>query len=230
MFDWLPERIAAVAATPAAQERGWTFVLHPPVGEEALARCETTLGTQLPLSYRTFLSRWDGASLFRRQLRLPDGRVEAGTSLEIAGTGRLPELNAQLQAEVPGDWGQLVVCADTPLGSACHCALNPDVTAGGEYAMVDCDADYGPRCWRRAVIAPSFEAWLVQIFEAALRSGAPYYWLAMPELQALYRECTEEDQRSPSPVVREPAGPPLMGQVSGAPRHVVLRREDGPDK
>jgi hypothetical protein len=92
------------------------------------------------------------------------------------------------------DWGTLIVACDIPGPGACHSGLNPERTADGEYAVVDCDSDYGPRCWRRAVIAPSFEAWLARAFDEALATGNPYYWLGSPQLQALYRQCGEEEQ------------------------------------
>jgi hypothetical protein len=214
MFDWLPERIAAVQNTDTAREQGWQFVLNPPASEEDIERCEAALHLSLPPSYRAFLLRWNGASLFRREHVWPDGRISVSAEIGIGGTlaspqpafGRLPTLNARLRADIPvpaEDWGSLIVAFNIPGPGACYCGLNPErSTAEGEYAVVDCDSDYGPYCWRQAVIAPSFEAWLRRAFDEDLATGNPWYWVGSPELQALYDACNAEmaaRPRLPSP-------------------------------
>lgn len=200
MFEWMHDRIAEVQATPVARKEGWNFVLPPPAGEHEVAQCERELGTSLPPSYRSFLLSYDGASLFRREHRLADGRAMVVAEIGIQGTRDLPAFQSYLrtfwEADDPGGWGSLVVFCRIPGSGADYCALNPErSTPDGEYAVVDCHQDMWPRCWRRAVIAPSFDAWLRRAFDAALRGESPYYWLNLPELRDLYRECREEHQR-----------------------------------
>lgn len=179
------------------QEQGWQFLLNRPASERDIARCEAVLGRSLPASYRAFLLRWDGASLFRQETQIWDGQRAMTAEIGIAGAQRLAALNAELRVsvDVPLDhWGSLIVFCAIPGAGAYYCGLNPEVSTNGEDAVVDCHEDYSPQCWRRAVIAPSFETWLDRIFDAVLRAGDPYYWFAMPELAALYRQCHEEAQ------------------------------------
>ena len=200
MFDWLPDHIAEVGATAMAQELGWRFVMNPPAAEEAVRRCEEAVGLAFPPSYRAFLRRWDGASLFRQETPLRGGAIDVSAEIGIQGTRDLPAFQDYLRtfwdANDPGGWGSLVVFCRIPGSGADYCALNPErSTPDGEFAVVDCHQDMRPHCWRRAVIAPSFEAWLQRAFGAALRGESPYYWLNLPELRDLYRECHEEHQR-----------------------------------
>lgn len=201
MFEWFPDGIASVQASAAGSEAGWKFTLNPPATEGDLHKCEADLRIAMPPSYRAFLLRWNGASLFRQEVQMRDGTFEMTAEFGIAGTGRLTSLNNGLRAALSPytptvDWGGLVVYCDLPGGGAFYCGLNPErSTAEGEYAVVDCHEDFGPRCWRRAVIAPSFEMWLQRAFDSALRNGDPYYWPNTPEVRAIYRQCHEEDQR-----------------------------------
>lgn len=238
MFEWLPDNIAAVQAMPAAQEQEWTFLLNRPASEDDLRRCEAALGVSLPPSYRAFLLRWDGASLFRRDSLLPDGRVLVTAEVGIQGSHDLPGFHRMVsnywRAE---DWGRLLLFCNIPGPGACYCALNAErSTPEGEYAVVDCDSDYGPRCWRRAVVAASLEDWLRRAFDAALQGGDPYYWLNRPGLRELYRECDEEDRRLMEEWRRKraqgldvpPPGPivePRQGSIV-ATRHEIRRCDD----
>lgn len=228
MFEWLSDRIEAVRGTAVAKENDWQFLLNPAASEEEIARCEQALHLPLPPSYRAFLRRSDGASFFRREVRLPDGRTLATMGLEIAGTGRLPELNARLRAEraEPRErWGRLIMAGDAPLGEGDLWGLNPDTQADGEYAVVDGWHEQGPYCWRQAVIASSFEAWLRRAFDEALATGNPWYWAGSPELQAIYDACNAEEAALP-PV------PPVQSSTVGytvarAIGHVETGRYDG---
>jgi hypothetical protein len=201
VFDWLPERIRAVQRSAAAQQARWGFVLAPPAIEADLRGCEAALGRPLPPSYRAFLARWNGASLFRQEVRLPDGQVALGAEIGIQGAGDLPAFHQQVRDELrfhdAGDWGDLIVFCAIPGTGGDWCGLNPEhATATGEYAVVDCFHEMRPRCWRRAVAAPSFGAWLEQVFTAALQTGDPYFWINAPEVREAYRQCHEEDQRA----------------------------------
>lgn len=200
MFDWLPARVAQVQTTTLARQQGWRFVLNPAATNEDIRDCEVALGRPLSPSYSAFLSRWNGASLFRRESMLPDGRISVSAEIGIQGTRDVSAFHRDLRANLDfyGDegWASLLVFCNIPGPGAFYCALNADLTTPeGEYAVVDCHEDFGPRCWQRAMIAPSFEAWLEGAFGAALQGDDPYYWLNLPELDVLYRECLEERQR-----------------------------------
>lgn len=200
MFDWLPDHIAEVGATAMAREQGWRFVMNTPAAEEAVRRCEEALGLALPPSYRAFLRRWDGASLFRQETPLRGGAIDVSAEIGIQGTRDLPAFQNNLRtlwdANDPGGWGSLVVFCRISGSGADRCALNPErSTLDGEFAVVDCHQATRPRCWRRAVNAPSFEAWLERAFDAALQGESPYFWMNTSELLAIYRQCQEEDQK-----------------------------------
>lgn len=198
MFGWLLDHSAAAQGMSNVGEPGWTFTLEPPAGEEDIERCEAAIGLQLPPSYRAFLLRWNGASLFQQKRQTPGRTLEVSSAFEIRGTSDLPSFHQQTKARYSDEeWGNLILLNNFPRpGGPDYCALTPELsTATGEYAVVDCHEDYGPRCWWRAIVAPSFEVWLERAFDAAFADGDPYYWLNLPELQAIYRECDEELQR-----------------------------------
>lgn len=242
MFEWMDDRIADVQGTAAAREQGWRFLLNPPATGDEVRRCEEALGLPLPPSYRAFLSRWNGASLFRRESPWPNDPNPVSSEFGIKGTHDLPSFHGKFKATVlpdilPEEWGNLIVFCAVPSGSGDHCALDPDQrTAEGEYAVVDCFHELRPRCWRRAVIAPSFEAWLRRAFDAALQKADPYYWLNLPELLALYRECHEEDRKEAAEFqsrraqdlqgpLPPPSSPTVHSTVSTGGRAIRHRRD-----
>jgi len=153
--------------------------------------------------------------------------------LEIAGTGELPALNARLRADrydPPEDWGRLIVGGEAPVGEGDVWGLNPDILSDGEYAVVDGWHEQGPDRWRRAVAAPSFEAWLRRAFDEALRTGNPYYWINAPEIRAVYDACAAEDaaRREAGEGRRAPTTEPsAVVFYHGEARHEARRRDDG---
>jgi len=199
LFEWLPEAIRNLGVSPIARERGWRFILNPPATDDAIHWAEAALGLTFPPDLHAFLRQWDGASLFRVERTLPDGNVFVTSEIGIRTAAGIVGLNQDYRSwHDPGDaagWDHLIMFCDVPGPGADYCALSPiQVTPEGNYAVVDCHEDYGPRCWRRVVIAPSIEPWLRRLFREATRNGDPYYWLNSPDVRAILLECDRELQ------------------------------------
>lgn len=239
MFEWLPEAIRNLEASPIAREKGWRFILNPPATDDAIRQAEASLSLTFPPDLRAFLRRWNGVELFRVDLRTANDEVSAGSEILIRSAAEIVGLNQNYRSILdPADaaaWDRLIMFADTPIMSANFCALSPiRVTPEGDYAVVDCHEDYGPRCWRRCVIAPSIGPWLHRVFDEATRNGDPYYWLNSPEVRAILLACDRELQEelatrkpSPTPGPGSPAvSPPPTPQARSHEAFRIVRDEE----
>jgi hypothetical protein len=209
MLDWLREAIRNAEESQFAREKCWRFTLNLPASAEEMDRTEAALDLAFPPDLRAFLARWNGASLFRVEVRWPNGQTVLGTHLGIWSTSEILDQNRKLRSWVdPNDaagWDGLVLFGDVPAGGEDYCALSP--TPDGGSAVVDCPEGYGPSCWRRLVVEPSLDTWLRRLFDEAARTGDPYYWLNDPEIRAMLRECDRE-MREAAPAPRSPSPPP----------------------
>lgn len=118
---------------------------------------EAGLGFALPPSFRSFLSRWNGAVLYK-------GKYRPGC--KIFGTDEIVNRNLiwREQELLPGEreWN-IFLFADW--GDGDYFAFDtgqPD--AIGEYPVLDGDHNFSPRNWQ--VICSSFEEWLIRFIEA----------------------------------------------------------------
>jgi hypothetical protein len=65
-------------------------------------------------------------------------------------------------------------------GNSDICLFDSTRANGGEYPVIDGFHEV-PSAWRRAEIAPTFEEWLRNIFEAlTIRRQYPQYWIETP--------------------------------------------------
>ncbi|MUL38317.1 SMI1/KNR4 family protein [Gloeocapsopsis dulcis] len=179
MFEWLPERIEQAKIISQEFSLDWRFILNLPATEAEIRTCETDLGVLLPLSYREFLLRWNGASLFREESQLSGGVL---SEIGIKGTHELLNFNREEKVNFTNEeWDSLILFCYLGM-SADYCGFDPSQEKNAEYAVLDCFHELEPAQWRQSKIASSFIEWLEQIFEQVAQKKHPFFWLGSKDL------------------------------------------------
>jgi len=183
VFAWLPDRIEQAKIISQEFEQDWKFILNPPATEAAIQACEVALGVPLPPSYRDFLLRWNGASLFRWERYQKNGFCFVTREIGIQGTDELLEFNQENRLDFTDEeWDSLILFCYIPGTGGDFCGFDPHQTTNWEYAVLDCCHEVAPLEWRQARIASSFAEWLEKIFDQVDQRKDPEFWLGDTEL------------------------------------------------
>lgn len=188
MYEWMADAIEEAEALFQDISLDWQFKLNRAATEREILTCENELNIQLPLCYRRFILKHNGAHLFCSA----SGNISntnswwADSGIVIFGTKALIEYRPQTydyfiydDNSTSEDYSSILPIAYLGrLLTGDFCSLNLNDSIQGHHAVIDCDHELPPSDWKKATIAESLDVWLRKIFECVIKGKSfPEYWI-----------------------------------------------------
>jgi len=183
MYEWLDGLVKESTDIFRELSLDWDFQFNDPASEGEVEEYELKTGIKLPISYKRFLLRCNGAHLFHSKAA---STIFSGSSSTWANSGILIfRLSSTIEYrneiheiyETPEDVLPLPIAYLGRIGTGDFCSLGIKEINDFEKPVLDCDHDYSPEEWSNSVIAASFEEWIKEMFDQIINyRNVPEYW------------------------------------------------------
>lgn len=183
MYEWFDSLVKESTDIFRGFSLDWDFQFNDPASEGEIEEYELKTGIKLPLSYKLFLLRHNGAHLFCSEAA---NAIFSGSSSTWASSGVLIfSLSSTIEYrneihgiyETPEDALPLPIAYLGRMGTGDFCSLGVKEINGLEKPVLDCDHDYSPKEWSNSVISASFEEWIKKMFDQIIKyRNVPEYW------------------------------------------------------
>lgn len=192
MYEWMPDAIEQAKTVFRQLALPWGFKLGIPASEEDISWCERSLDLSLPVSYRKFLLKYNGAQLFcsahdpNNHLENREDIMSPCSGVFLFGIEDIIKQKARIY-----DWFKndedfpveeyssiLPVAYLDRIRTGDFCSLYLNCGPGIEPPVLDCDHEKLPSDWKKAVIADSLERWISDMFYCVISDkNIPEYWI-----------------------------------------------------
>jgi SMI1-KNR4 cell-wall len=188
MYEWIYEAISESNQIFKQLSLDWNFHMQKGASKEEIAECEKELGLSLPLSYKEFILKHNGAYLFFSDVGTTSSSNSwwADSGVILFGTRALKEYKPLIydsflldDDSCTDDYQSILPIAYLGrLMSGDFCALSLDRSVQGEYPVLDCNRELPASDWKRTIIADSIDTWLRGMFERVIKDKSfPEYWI-----------------------------------------------------